>query len=59
MDICLILTNMTAIQPSIDYLAVQLGQLFFHADKPLCWKVTVDDIKLDKAVVEDDGLNGG
>ena len=50
---------MTAIHPSIDDLAVQLGQLFLHADKPLCWKVTVDDIKLDKAIVADDGLNGG
>ena len=49
---------MTAIQPSIDDLAVQLGQLFFHADKPLCRKVTIDDIKLDKAIVADNGLNG-
>ena len=49
---------MTAIHPSIDDLAVQLGQLFLHANKPLCRKVTVDDIKLDKAVVADDGLNG-
>ena len=59
MNICLILTNMTAIHPSIDNLAVQLGQLFPHADKPLCRKITVDDIKLDKAIVADDGLNGG
>ena len=59
MDICLILTNMTAIHPSIDNLAVQLGQLFPHTDKPLCRKVTIDDIKLDKAIVADDGLNGG
>ena len=59
MDICLILTNMTAIHPSIDDLAVQLGQLFLHADKPLCRKVTIDDIKLDKAIVADNGLNGG
>ena len=58
MDICLILTNMTAFNSSIDDLAVQLGQLFLHANKPLCRKVTVDDIKLDKAVVADDGLNG-
>ena len=50
---------MTAIHPSIDNLAVQLGQLFPHADKPLCRKVTVDDIKLDKAIVADNGLNGG
>ena len=50
---------MTAIHPSIDDLAVQLGQLFLHADKPLCRKVTIDDIKLDKAIVADNGLNGG
>ena len=58
MDICLILTNMTAIHPSIDNLAVQLGQLFPHADKPLCRKVAIDDIKLDKAIVEDNRLDG-
>ena len=57
MDICLILTNMTAIHPSIDNLAVQLGQLFPHADKPLCRKVTIDDIKLDKAIVADNRLD--